>query len=292
MESEQTGIVVDNVTVQQAARPPLKAVSFGHARGALVVLGPSACGAASLLGVLAGRVRPDAGRVVVAGVDPVRDPLALRRRVSYVPPGVALPPDLTLEEFLWELAWLDGQPDPRARVDRALQAVGLSAVRRRRLSALSGGMKRRALLAQGLLADTPVLLVDTPTAGLDPWEQILVLRLLRDLSATRTLVVATNVPGEAPQLPGRLLVMDGGRVVADMPTSTLGALAEGHAFQLPWSFRGVVDGWWIPSARRELGIVVAPAAPHAVAETVPSTPELGYLWVLWRARHGVGGASA
>jgi ABC-2 type transport system ATP-binding protein len=255
-------------------------------------LGPSGCGAAILLQVLAGRVRPSAGRAVVAGVDPVRDALELRRRVSYVPPGVGLPADLTLEEFLLELAALDGQAAPRDRVDQALDAVGLSAVRRHRLSALSGGMKRRALLAQGLLADTPVVLVDTPTAGLDPWEQVLVLRLLRDLSATRTLVVATNIPGEAVQLPGRLLVMDGGRVVADRSSSTLAKAAEGHAFQLPWSFRGVTEGWWIPSSRPEYGVVVAPAAPHAVAEPVASTPDLGYLWLLWQGRHPSGGMPA
>jgi ABC-type multidrug transport system ATPase subunit len=139
-------------------------------------------------------------------------------------------------------------------------------------------------LAQALLKDPAVLLVDTPTAGLDPYEQIMVLELLRDVGRERLLVVATNLPDEAVELSDRIVILDRGRVVAEVAAGGLAEAAAGHVFQMPWTFRDRVDGMVVPTPRPEEVLVVTAAPPHQVARPVASSPELGYLYLLWAAR--------
>jgi ABC-2 type transport system ATP-binding protein len=267
-------------------RPPVfEQFSLDHSRGALTILGPTGSGKTTLLKILASRERPTRGTVVVAGHDVARHPLQVRRRVGYVPQEIGLPGDLSLEEYLTALALVDGFGEEAGeRVEAAVAAVHLEAAAHRRLSTFSGGMKRRSLLAQALMREPAVLLVDTPTAGLDPHEQILVMELLRRYSEERVVVMATNVPEEAVQLPGRVLVLDAGRAVADLTSLELAVAGQGHVFEVPWSFKGREDLWYVPTIRPEMVVVIAEKSPHQVAQVLPATAEHGYLYLLMRAR--------
>jgi len=278
---------LERVSVMYAdlARPALDRVSLVHERGALTVLGPHGSGKSTLLDVMASRVPPSDGAAEVAGYDVVADPLAVRRRVGYVPQAVTVPEDLTLEEYLLLLARLDGLgAEAGDRVEAAMFAVHLAEVRSRRLGAFSGGMKRRALLAQALMSDAQVLVIDTPTAGLDPYEQLMTLELLRTLAEDRLVVLTTTVIGEVRDVGGMVAVLDRGRLIRRLPAHALAQAAEGLVWELPWSFRARVSGLVLPGPRPDTVAVVAEQSPHQVARLVDPTPEYGYLVLLWQSR--------
>jgi len=284
-------LAIDHVVVTYPgqSRPALNGVSINHERGPLTVLGPAGSGKSTLLKLLVGLARPLAGTVRVLGLDPVAQAMPLRRRVAYVPQVLALPEDLTLAEYLEELGRLDGfgaeAPD---RALAAMAAVNLQAVANRRLKAFSGGMKRRALLAQALMRDPAVLVVDSPLAGLDPREQILVMDLLRSVAAAHVVVLGTQNVHEALALPGPVVILEGGRVAGVGEGRQLAGLAAGRVWELPWSFRGRVVGLTIPTGDPERILVIADGRPHAVAVPCTPEPEHGYLYLVWRARQGWG----
>ncbi|MGC8489357.1 MAG: ABC transporter ATP-binding protein [Clostridia bacterium] len=262
-------------------------VSFQHGKGALTILGPTGSGKSTLLATLATHVRPAAGSVRVEGRDVLTDPLGVRAVIGYVPQVLGLPGDLTLREYLEELARLDGfGSEASDRSEAAMVAVNLQAAADRRLKAFSGGMRRRALLAQALLRDPQVLLVDGPTAGLDPLEQITVLELLRAVADTRTVLVAAQLVSEALAVPGRVMILEGGRVAGLTRAEHLAELADGHVFELPWSFKHRVVGMTVATGDRERILVIGDSRPHLVAREVPPTPEHGYLYLVWRSRQG------
>jgi ABC-2 type transport system ATP-binding protein len=280
-------IRLNEVTVRFSglARPALDSVNLVHEAGCLTVLGPHGSGKSTLLAVVASRVLPTAGTVSVGPHDAARDPLAVRAAVGYVPQSVALPRDLSLREYLVELARLDGLgPEAAARVDAAMAAVHLSDVDGRRLRDFSGGMKRRALIAQALMKDPAVLVIDTPTAGLDPYEQLMTLELVRSLAVDRPVLLATTVVDEVSELGGAVAVLDRGRLIRRVPAGELALAAEGRIWELPWSFRGRLDGLVVPGPRPDTVAVLADAPPHQVARLVDPTPEYGYLVLLWNSR--------
>lgn len=183
---------IDVVVQGPAARYPgarhrdLREARLTAGPGLHVLLGPTGVGKTTLLRVLAGQLAPLTGEVTVDGTAVVEAPLAARRRLGYVPQDIGLPHELTLHEYLTELPALDGVAaharNAAAAAARAATAVHLDSVLHRRLRHFSGGMQRRALLAQALSRQPRVLLADEPTAGLDPEEQVAVAALLRSVA--------------------------------------------------------------------------------------------------------------
>lgn len=280
-------IQLENVTVHfdGLPRPALDEVHLALGPGSLAVLGPHGSGKSTLLGVIASRVAPTSGSARVEGVDVAADPLAVRALVGYVPQAVVVPGELTLSEYLLELARLDGLgAQARDRAEAAVAAVHLGDAADRRLGAFSGGMKRRALLAQALMKDPAVLVVETPTAGLDPYEQLMTLDLLRTLAEDRPVLLSTTVVDEVLALGGQVAVMDRGRLIRRLPARELALMARGLVWELPWSFRSRLDGLVFPGPRPDTVAVLADASPHQVARPVEPTPEYGYLVLLWNSR--------
>lgn len=281
------GICLEDVTVQLdgLARPALDRVSLRQGAGCLTVLGPHGSGKSTLLSVVASRVAPSRGTARVGPADVAQDPLAVRRLVGYVPEAVTVPDDLTLSEYLLELARLDGLGrESRDRVEAAIAAVHLGTSSHRRLKAFSGGMKRRALLAQALMKDPAVLVVETPTAGLDPYEQLMTLDLLRSLAEERPVLLSTTVVGDVQDLGGHVAVLDRGRLIRRLPARELALMARGLVWELPWSFRARMSGLVFPGPQPDTIAVLAEASPHQVARPVDPTPEYGYLVLLWNSR--------
>lgn len=282
-----SGIHLEDVTVQVdgLSRPALDRVSLRQGAGCLTVLGPRGCGKSTLLNVVASRVAPSQGTARVGGADVAQDPLAVRRLVGYVPETVTVPDDLTLFEYLLELARLDGLGrESRDRVEAAMAAVHLATASQRRLKAFSGGMKRRALLAQALMKDPAVLVVETPTAGLDPYEQLMTLDLVRSLAEDRPVLLSTTVVDDVQDLGGHVAVLDRGRLIRRLPARELALMARGLVWELPWSFRARMEGLVFPGPRPDTVAVLADASPHQVARPVDPTPEYGYLVLLWNSR--------
>lgn len=285
-------IRIDHLQVAFPGNPTptwaLDDISLEHRSGAFSVVGPSGSGKTTLLRVLATQLEPTSGRAWVGGYDVAKTPLEVRRRLGYVPQAFGLPGDLSLEEYLVELALLEGLGDEAPdRAFAAMVTVHLQGAANRRLKAFSGGMKRRAMLAQALMRNPSILLVDAPTDGLDPFEQITVLELLRSLSETCVVLMATHHAREALALPGRVGILKSGRLLANLASSELQALAQHRVFLLPWSFRDKVGGLVLPFRDPRWIVVISDDRPHEVAREMDPTPEHGYLYVLWRTRQEV-----
>jgi ABC-2 type transport system ATP-binding protein len=212
------------VTKRFGGRPAIDDVSLRVSRGEVVgLLGPNGAGKSTTFRILAGIFPPDAGSALVDGLDLDRDPVAARRRVGYVPEGPALHADRTVEDELGFLAVLRDVParDRRRTVDESIACVRLDDVRRRRIGALSRGMRQRVSLAAGLVGDPPALLLDEPTVGLDPGQSADARRLIRELGRDRAVLVSSHVLADVETLCDRVVILHRGRMLAEGKTAEL-----------------------------------------------------------------------
>ena len=198
-------------------RTAIDDVSLEVARGEVVgLLGPNGAGKSTTFRILAGVFPPDAGHAVVDGLDLERAPLAARRRIGYVPERPALHFELTVEDQLDFIATLRDVPrrDRPRTLDDALARTNLVEVRRRRIGALSRGMRQRVSLAAGLVGEPPALLLDEPTVGLDPAQSAETRRLIRELGRDRAVLVSSHILADLESLCDRVVILYRGRVIA------------------------------------------------------------------------------
>ncbi|MDQ1286621.1 MAG: type transport system ATP-binding protein [Actinomycetota bacterium] len=181
------------------------------------LLGTNGAGKTTLLRILAGLLRPTAGRVLIGGNDLSTSSgrRAVRRCLGYLPQDVGVYPELTARQFLDYVALLKGLDDRsarRRRVSEMLEVVGLTPEAGQALKGFSGGMRRRVGIAQALLTDPRLLIVDEPTTGLDPVERIRFRTLLARLAGRRTVLLSTHIVEDVAQTCTDLTVLDKGRV--------------------------------------------------------------------------------
>ncbi len=181
------------------------------------LLGPNGAGKTTLMRILAGILRPTDGTVWIGEHDCATEAgrVAVKRTLGYLPQELGLYPDLSAREFLDYIGILKGMDDRTARqrrVDELLDTVALANVANRKLKTFSGGMKRRVGIAQALLNDPQLLIVDEPTAGLDPEERIRFRNLLADLAGDRTVLLSTHIVEDVAQTCRMLAVLAGGHV--------------------------------------------------------------------------------
>ena len=212
-------LVADGLTRRFADATAVDGVSFSLSRGEVVgFLGHNGAGKSTTLRLLAGALSPSAGRATVGGH--VATTLAARRLVGWLPETPPLHPDLTGAEQLAFAASLRGCA-PAREVARLLERCGLSELRRRTNSTLSKGTRQRVGLAVALAGDPPVLLLDEPTAGLDPAQAASVRALVRELAADHTVLLSTHLVSEVAAVCDRALLLRRGRLVLDEPVATL-----------------------------------------------------------------------
>ena len=199
---------------------PLRAVdrlSFSVPKGSVCgFLGPNGAGKSTTIRMIAGLFPPDAGRLMVGGLDVARDPIAARRLVGYLPESTPLDPELRVDEYLrfrGRLSGLGGRALGTA-IGRSSERCGLDSVRRRLIGALSKGFRQRVGLAAALLADPPLLILDEPTVGLDPAQQAAFRNLLGDLADDRTVLLSSHLLAEVEASCTWLVMISGGRLVA------------------------------------------------------------------------------
>jgi ABC-2 type transport system ATP-binding protein len=187
--------------------------------GVIGLLGPNGAGKSSLMRVLATVTRPTSGVVTWNGRDIVADPEPLRRTLGYLPQDFGVYPHLTAREFLSFLAAAKGLDarSAKRRIAELLQLVNLADAARRPLGRFSGGMRRRVGIAQALLNDPRVLILDEPTAGLDPEERTRFRDLLADLGRDRIVVLSTHIVSDVEAVAGRVAIVSGGRLLYDGP---------------------------------------------------------------------------
>ncbi|KND38374.1 ATP-binding cassette domain-containing protein [Streptomyces acidiscabies] len=218
-------ITVDGARKSYGPKPALDGLDLTVPRGEVhAVLGPNGAGKTTLVRILATLLRPDAGRVEVAGHDVVRHPREVRRRIGLLGQHAALDEDLDGRQNLEMFARLHhlGAHRARARAAELLTRFDLTDTGRKPVTAYSGGMRRRLDLAASLITDPEVLYLDEPTTGLDPRGRAEVWTSVRALAAAGTTVLlTTQYLEEADQLAGRISVVDAGKVVAQGTADSL-----------------------------------------------------------------------
>src|SRR6058998_1931978 len=213
----------------------LAGVTFDAGAGITGLLGPNGAGKTTLLRMMATALAPDAGQLRMLGWDPGKadERLAIRRRLGYMPQEPGFHRNFTAFEFVDYVAILKEMVDRRARHDevrRVLELVGLEGVSGRKIKALSCGMRRRVALAQALLGDPDLLVLDEPTAGLDPEQRLRFHEMVSERSIDRTVILSTHQTEDVAALCPRVVVMDEGRVLFDGTPKDLAGVARGRVW--------------------------------------------------------------
>ena len=224
-------IELDRLTRDFGPVRAVDSVSFSVRRGEVVgFLGPNGAGKTTTMRMLTGYLLPTSGTARVMGFDVVERPLEVKRRVGYLPEGAPLYGDMTVEGLLRFVAEVRGfsGAEKRRRVGEAAEKAQLLDVLRQPIDTLSKGYKRRVGLAQAILHDPPVLILDEPTDGLDPNQKYDVRRLVRDMAPHKAIIVSTHILEEVDAVCTRAVVIARGRVVADAHPDELRVLSPRH----------------------------------------------------------------
>lgn len=211
-------ISVQDLTKQYAGRLAVNHISFEVKPGEIVgFLGPNGAGKSTTMRVLSGYMPPSSGSVKVNGYDVFQDSLEVRRSVGYMPETAPLYTDMKVKEYLrfrGELKGLKGR-DMRRRVGEVMEMCSVTDVRRRLIGNLSKGYRQRVALADALLHQPPLLILDEPTAGLDPVQIRQVRELLSGLRPKHTILLSTHILQEVEQICDRVIMIHHGRLLAD-----------------------------------------------------------------------------
>jgi ABC-2 type transport system ATP-binding protein len=224
-------IEVSNLTKRYAGRTAVDDISFTVARGEIVgLLGPNGAGKSTTMRVLSGFMPASSGTVKVAGFDVFHDADEARRRIGYMPENNPLYPEMRVREYLKFRARLKGLGwrKSRERVDTVMQQCSLTDVSRRVIGQLSKGYKQRVGLADALVHEPELIILDEPTIGLDPQQIRSVRALIKSLAGKHTVLISTHILPEVEMMCGRVLIMLGGRVLAsDTPENLQRRMAGG-----------------------------------------------------------------
>jgi ABC-type multidrug transport system ATPase subunit len=269
-------------------------------RGMFGLLGPNGAGKSTLMRTLATLQQPDAGTITLGDIDVLREPDRLRQTLGYLPQEFGVHPRATAEALLTHFAVLKGLTDRRERgatVERLLRQVNLWDARRQRLGGYSGGMRQRFGVAVALLGDPALLIVDEPTAGLDPAERVRFLNLLSELGEHSVVILSTHIVEDVRELCTRMAVIDRGRILLEGEPLAAVAALQGRVW------RRVVDRDALPAVERAHAVVstkllsgrtvvrvYAPAAPGDGFE--PAEADLEDVYFCTLAGHGAGDTPA
>ncbi|MGE5201918.1 MAG: ABC transporter ATP-binding protein [Acidobacteriota bacterium] len=206
-------------------------VSFSVGRGEVLgFLGPNGAGKSTTMKMITGFLAPSAGTARVCGADIAIDPIAAKRAIGYLPEGAPSYPDMTPLGFLQFIARIRGFTGTQAReaIDAAIECTSLKSVLHQPIDTLSKGFKRRVGLAQALLHDPPVLILDEPTDGLDPNQKHDVRKLINLLASEKAIIISTHLLEEVDAVCTRAVVIAGGRLVADGTPAELEQRSRHH----------------------------------------------------------------
>ena len=283
-------IIIQRLTkVYRGKVEALRGVDLEIGAGMFGLLGPNGAGKTTLMRILAGILSPTSGSVTVGGHDMRTEGgrKEVKRILGYLPQELGLYPDLSAREFLDYIAilkGLDNGPARRQRVGELLEMVSLADVANRKLKTFSGGMKRRIGIAQALLNDPQLLIVDEPTAGLDPEERIRFRNLLADLGGNRIVLLSTHIVEDIGQTCQRLAVLRDGEVVFQGAIGEVIGAARGKVWTVTTAGAKPEGEYTVISSMRHADTaqyrVVGEATPPGDVRHVEPGLEDAYVWLM------------
>jgi ABC-2 type transport system ATP-binding protein len=271
-------VSIQHVRKQYRSRVALDDLSLAACGGVVTLLGPNGAGKTTLLRALATVLAVDAGTIHVDGLDP-RMPdqrVAIRSRLGYLPQDPGFARTARVFDVLDYLGIVKGLSVPRRRhveVRRVLEVVGLASVAQQKVKTLSGGMVRRLGIAQALMGDPTLVVLDEPAAGLDPQQRLLLRERLSTLGERATVFLSTHLTDEAAAFSQHLVVMDHGRVLFDGTPAALTATAAGSV-------------WRTEAAPAATPIAAAPAWDGILPERSPQPQGPAATGLTWRTPEG------
>jgi ABC-2 type transport system ATP-binding protein len=227
-------IEVKGLTKSFGAKRAVDGVSFSVRKGDILgFLGPNGAGKSTTMKMITGFLRPDSGTALTDGIDVLEDPVAVKRRLGYLPENAPAYPEMTVIEFLGFIAEVRG-------FSGAVCLTHLDSVRAQTIDTLSKGFKQRVGFAQALLHDPPTLVLDEPTDGLDPNQKNEMRLLIKGMAAQKAVILSTHILEEVEAICTRIIIISRGRLVADETPAAL--LARRPGARMDEIFRGLTEG--------------------------------------------------
>src|SRR4051794_24291036 len=277
-------------------------VSLSIPRGMFGLLGPNGAGKSTLMRTVATLQEPTAGTIFFGDINVLAEPQRLRKTLGYLPQDFGVYPRVSAYSMLDQVAVLKGitgKGERKSVVETLLNETNLWAVRDKSIAGFSGGMRQRFGIAQALIGNPQLIIVDEPTAGLDPEERNRFNNLLAEVGESRVVILSTHIVDDVTDLCSRMAILVAGRIVAhDTPAALIGGL-EGRIFGLD------VDGAELPALRKQFEVistrlragrtqihVLADERPDPRFTPLPATLEDVYFATLHRERAAVPAAAA
>lgn len=255
--------------------------------GIYALLGPNGSGKSTLMNVMTDNLRADKGRMLYTGADGVTEDTAhmgvrFREKLGFMPQYPGLYPSFSVERFMWYMATLKGMSKERAaeEIPRILAAVELDDVPRRRIGALSGGMRQRLALAQAVLGDPEILILDEPTAGLDPKQRVSIRNYIAGIALDKIVLIATHVVSDIEFIAREVIMLKKGVIVDQAPPHTLAGRMQGKVWRVfcrEDEVQGMQERLRVVNIAREEGETGGEAGRIALRVLSPECPTAGAL---------------
>ena len=215
-------VKVQSLTKIYGQQLAIDAVSFEAKRGEILgFLGPNGAGKTTTMKIITAFLPQSSGSAEVCGFDTAADPMAVRQRIGYLPEHNPLYREMYVREYLGFIAGIHKVAKPRQRIAEMIELTGLGIEQNKPISALSKGYRQRVGLAQAMIHDPEVLILDEPTTGLDPNQLAEIRALIRRLGQEKTVIFSTHIMQEVQAICDRVLIINKGRIVADAPIAEL-----------------------------------------------------------------------
>ena len=233
-------LTIDKVTKSYGSNKALDMFSAELEAGIYALLGPNGSGKSTLMNIITDSLKADSGEITYTSDDGVTENILkmgvrFREKLGFMPQYPGLYPNFTVERFMWYMAALKGLPKEKAKKDipEILAAVELDDVPKRKIGALSGGMKQRLTLAQAVLGDPEILILDEPTAGLDPKQRIAIRNYISKIAFNKIVIIATHVVSDIEFIARDIIMLKKGVIVDNAPPHELTKKIEGKVWNVP-----------------------------------------------------------
>ena len=214
-------IEVENVSKLFGNFRAVDGISFSIQTGEIVgLLGPNGAGKTTTMRMISGFLEPDSGTVKIDGLDVLKNPVETKRKIGYMPESAPMYSDMIVADYLKYIAEIENQ-NPAEKCRELAEVCGLKEVMHKNIGQLSRGNRQRVGLAHALMGNPEILILDEPTSGLDPNQVLEVRSLIKQIGKTHTVIISTHILSEVEMLCGRVIIISGGKKVADSPTEEL-----------------------------------------------------------------------